>query len=133
MEATLYAVPVGMMGDSLMTTIECCVPELLLIMTPGNSFVVDSQEELDEKYSELQPIAEFDIDDEQKLLFDDLKAKVEEKDKSEEGLFIKLEDVITDAVEKFKTSPQIHMPTADEISQISVDDDKPGSGLVLDY
>jgi len=118
MKAEIYVVPMGIMGQNIMTTIETYVPDLMLVISPGNSNVFDSKEEATERYENLQKVAEIEIDDDEKPSFEALKEVVQSKREEEEKILSQLEPILSETVQKLQNEPQIHIPTLGEASQI---------------
>jgi hypothetical protein len=134
MQAQIYAVPVGVINGQMITTIEVFVPDLLLVVNPANSSVFESVEEAEEKYSELEAIKEFEIEKLDESLFNNLSDIVKQRAEVEGDIFIKLDKTIRDAINEFKNTPKIHIPSAGEVSMLSggMEEDDGGGRIILD-
>lgn len=131
MKAELYLIPMGIMGEQVVTTVAVYIPDMNLIVAPGNSSEAD--ENTKEKYENLQKIADIDIPDEDKAAYEELGQAIAEKQDREEYVLSKLDSTISDAVQKFQAEPHIHIPTIDETSQIiGEQDNNDGSGIIIE-
>ena|SRR3990167_8108172 len=134
MQGQIYIVPVGMMGNEFVTTVEICIPDLLLIITPGNSTAVDSIDTINEKYSNLKCIKEIEISEENVALFQDLKDAIDVHLDLEAKAFQELDEQVNQAVHEFQMQPQIQIASTDDLERLSEDfseNDDEGSGLIL--
>ena len=117
MDAELYIVPVGVVEQQIVSSVEIYIPELNMIISPGNSTLVN-QEEVTQRYEELEKIADLEIPDDETDVYKELQASVALHMQCEEKALSQLDPIITDAVQKFQAEPHIHIPTIDETSEI---------------
>ena len=118
MQAQIYAVPIGAMGNEIVTTIEIYIPEMDLIVGPGSSSV---QEDAKDRYEQLKCIGEFEIEkvhEDMVLALEELKEKLVEAETKEEEVLTLLDDSIREVVNAFQAVPQIQIATSSEMSQI---------------
>ena len=131
MQANLYMIPIGIVENSMVTTVELYLPDLNMVISSSGSTTIDS-EEAEERYQETKLIQEIEIDDQQIAGLNDLKDLVIQKETKEQEILQELESVMSEAIEKFQNQPQIHVPSPFEMNQIDEDLD-PGlnSGLIF--
>ena len=130
MDAELYIVPVGMVEEQIVTTVEVYIPDLLLIVAPNNSSIIDDVKEAEERYEELKKIGDIEIPDEDKAAYEKLRESLQEKSLNEEECLSQLDPVISEVVQKFQSEPQIHIPTAGEASEVL--GEPGGSGIIFE-
>jgi len=130
-QANLYMIPIGIVENSMVTTVELYLPDLNMVISSSGSTTIDS-EEAEERYQETKLIQEIEIDDQQIAGLNDLKDLVIQKETKEQEILQELESVMSEAIEKFQNQPQIHVPSPFEMNQIDEDLD-PGlnSGLIF--
>jgi len=128
MKGEVYAIPVGMMGDQFVTTIEVFIPELDLTIGPDGS---KTSEDLKESYQDYKKIADIEIPDEEKDNLLEFKNMIIANSLKEEEILSKLDEPLQEVVKKFQSEPQIHIPTMFESDQILKDDFPEGGGSIL--
>ena len=124
MNAELYIVPVGMVEQQIVSSVEVYISDLDMIVAPGNSSIV-TEEEAKERYADLRKIADIELPasvplygDEEITIYEELQQNIVKSSECEELALSKLDSVISEAIEKFKSEPQIHIPTASETSEL---------------
>ena len=128
MKGEVYAIPVGMMGDQFVTTIEVFIPELDLTIGPDGS---KTSEDLKESYQDYKKIADIEIPDEEKDNLLEFKNMIIANSLKEEEILSKLDEPLQEVVKKFQSEPQIHIPTMFESDQILNDDLPEGGGSIF--
>ena len=126
MNAELYIVPVGMVEEEIVTNIEIYISDLSMIVSPENSMLIE-EEEAEKRYEDLAKVSDIELPDEDKQVYENLQLSLATKFDNEVAVLSKLEPLITEAIEKFQSQPQIHIPTACETSEVLGD-----SGIIFE-
>lgn len=120
MKIRIYAIPIGVMGNQMVTTVEVCIPDMLMTISfPNDSCIYNSQEELDAKYEQAQLIQELYIDDDNLQSFLDLKELLSKKQELENKVTTVLNSFVEDAVEEFKNKPRIEIASESDLNNIN--------------
>ena len=125
----LYMVPLGVVEQQVVTVIEIYIPDLLLIVAPGNSSLIENKKEAEERYEEFKKIGDIEIPDEDEQYYIELKQAIENKNILEETCLTHLDSVVSEAIHEFQSEPQIHIPTLNERSQLMGDGK---SGIIIE-
>jgi len=126
MNAELYIVPIGIADERIVSSVEVYVPDLDMIIAPGNSTLLN-KDEAAAHYENQKKVADIEIEEEESKIYKELQASVALHMQCEEKALSALDPLIVDAIKKFQAEPHIHIPTADETSAVMGD-----SGIILE-
>lgn len=114
MKAELYVVPMGVMDQQMMATIEAFFPDLSMSVSNLGSQIIDNKD----RYEHLRKIKDIEIPITREKLYNELHTALTNKDIKEMEVFMDLAPVLESAVKEIQNQPQIHVPTPEESSQI---------------
>lgn len=129
MKGEIYIVPMGMLGDNLITTVEILVRDYLISINPESGLSLVDEEEIKEKFNNLKCMAEIEIDQETEENIKGVKSILEEKLEKELNILEKIGPTLQKEIDRIQNEPQIHIPTMDEISELG---QNRGSSIIID-
>lgn len=109
MKVDLYVIPVGRMGDQVISTIEAYVADLAMIVSNLGSQLVEPQH-LEQRYGEMEPIDSFEISPEDEPLYRDLHDSLSQTTEKEIKVFERLAPVLQAKAKEIQEKPRILVP-----------------------